>query len=148
MKKIAFTLLVSLLTLVSYAQTPKISIVSCSPEVIETEKDIEIKITLKNDGDAAENNTSVILSSDNQYVTIIEDSAVLNPMAAGATQECSFVIKVNQMIPDNAKIHFNIDATLEGSSVVSDVTYDFEDGIGDWTMIDADGDGRRRRHLS
>ncbi len=141
MKKIAFTLLVSLLTLVSYAQTPKISIVSCSPEVIETDKDIEIKITLKNDGDAAENNTSVILSSDNQYVTIIEDSAVLNPMAAGATQECSFVIKVNQMIPDNAKIHFNIDATLEGSSVVSDVTYDFEDGIGDWTMIDADGDG-------
>lgn len=124
------------------AQAPNISIRSFSPEMITVEEETEITITLINEGDVATTgDTKVTISSDNQYVTIIEGSAVYGPMDVNGTQEGSFKIKVNQMIPDNSKIHFNLEAVLEGFDIASDVYYDFENGIGGWTSIDADGDG-------
>ena len=142
MKKYFLILIVLLTAKLGFAQTPEITFHSCTPETITTNEETEIVITLMNNGDAAtENNTFVTLSSDDQYVTVVGNHAIYGPMAAGATQDKSFTIFVNSMIPDDHSISLNIKAVLEGSSVISSVSFDFETGIQGWTTIDADGDG-------
>ena len=124
------------------AQAPQLSVQSITPDVIITNEETELIVTLINKGDVAtESNTVVTLSSDNQYLTIIEDSVSCVPIEAGATQEITFVVKVNPMISDNSIIHFDIDMIYDGMQAVSNVTFDFEKGISGWTNIDADGDG-------
>lgn len=143
MKKTLLSLLIVFATLgFANAQSPKIAFHSCTPDVIDVEKDVEVTITMINKGDVAtDNNTIVTISSDSQYIKIIDDTAVYGTMEPNETKEGTFVVRINQMIPDNSKIHFNIKATLENSSIASNVYYDFEDGSNGWTNIDADGDG-------
>ena len=125
-----------------FAQSPEIEIHSFSPEVLETNKNIELNVTLINRGDAAtDNNIAATLTSDNEYVTIVDGEATFGPMATDGIQEATFSIVVNELIPDSKNIFFNLEAILEGSSVESVVSYDFEYGMQGWTSIDADGDG-------
>lgn len=124
------------------AQAPQLSVQSITPDVIITNEETELIVTLINKGDVAtESNTVVTLSSDNQYLNIIDGSATCAPVDAGATQEVTFVVKVNSMISDNSIIHFDIEMIYDGMQDVSDLSFDFEEGISDWTNIDADGDG-------
>ena len=143
MKKILITLTIVIFAFVIVnAQTPKVSVKSCAPNTIIAGEETELTITLVNEYDIAiENNINVAISSDNPYLTIIKGEAVYGPMDVDATQEATFVVKVNPMIPDNSIIDFNLEMTLENSSIVSDMTYDFEQGFSGWTNIDADGDG-------
>ena len=125
-----------------FAQSPEIEIHSFTPDVVGTNKNIELSVTLINKGDAAtDNNITATLTSDNDYVTIVNGNATFGPMATDGTQEATFSIVVNELIPDSKNIFFNLEAILEGSSVESVVSYDFEYGMQGWTSIDADGDG-------
>ena len=125
-----------------FAQSPEIEIHSFSPEVLETNKNIELKVTLINKGDAAtENNIAATLTSDNEYVTIIDGEASYGNIAPNETQEATFVVMLSELCPDKNDITFSLEAILEGSSIESVVTYDFEYGMQGWTSIDADGDG-------
>ena len=125
-----------------FAQSPEIEIHSFSPEVLETNKNIELNVTLINRGDAAtENNIAATLTSDNEYVTIIDGEASYGSLAPNETQEATFSVMVSELCPDKNDITFSLETVLEGSSIESVVTYDFEYGMQGWTSIDADGDG-------
>ena len=125
-----------------FAQVPEIGIHSYSPEIAKTNENIELSVTLINKGDeATDNNITATLTSDNDYVTIVNGNATFGPMATDGTQEAAFSIIVNELIPDDKSIFFDLETILEGSSVESVVTYDFEYGMQGWTSIDADGDG-------
>lgn len=142
MKRLLLSLIFALSLSIIKAQQVNIAVNSCTPNSIITGEETELTISLINNGDiATTSDTYVKITSDDQYVTIIKDSAVYGPIEAGATEEATFVVKVNPMIPDNSIIHFGIEMVLKDSKVISDVEYDFEDGIGGWTTIDADGDG-------
>ena len=142
MKKTFFTLLLSLFLQSGFAQNPEIEIHSFTPNVVGVNKNIELNVALINKGAVAtENNIVATLTSDNEYVTIVDGSAAFGPMTTDGIQEATFSIIVNELIPDNKSIFFNLESILEGSSVESVVTYDFEYGMQGWTSIDADGDG-------
>ena len=143
MKKLLLSLTIAILSLVpAFSQTPQLSVQSITPDVILTNEETELVVTLINKGDAAtESNTLVMLSSDSQYITILDDSASCPAIEAGSTQEITFVVKVNSMIDDNAILHFDIEMIYDGMQTVSDLSFDFEEGISGWTNIDADGDG-------
>ena len=143
MKKLLLSLTIAILSLVpAFSQTPQLSVQSITPDVILTNEETELVVTLINKGDAAtESNTLVMLSSDSQYITILDDSASCPAIEAGSTQEITFVVKVNSMIDDNAILHFDIEMIYDGMQAVSDLSFDFEEGISGWTNIDADGDG-------
>ena len=142
MKKTLLTLLLILAFKLGFAQVPEIGIHSYSPEIAKTNENIELSVTLINKGDVAtDNNITATLTSDNDYVTIVDGNATFGPMATDGTQEATFSIIVNELIPDDKSIFFDLETILEGSSVESVVTYDFEYGMQGWTSIDADGDG-------
>ena len=142
MKKTLLTLLLSLFLQLGFAQLPEISFYSCETDKTVVGKNIELKVTFINEGDiATENNTYVKLTSDNKYVTIIDAEAICGPLAPNETQEVTFTVMINKLIPHDSQIYFNIESVLEGSSIESYISYDFEDGFQGWTSIDADGDG-------
>ncbi len=143
MKKLLFTLIIAILSLGKiFAQTPQLSVQSISPDVIITNEETDLVVTLINKGDAAtEGNTVVTLSSDNPYLTIIENNVIYETIGVNATQEGKFVVKVNPMIADNSIIDLNVEIINEGIQVLSKLTFGFEGGIEGWTNIDADGDG-------
>ena len=129
MKKLLLTLTIAILSLGHiFSQTPQLSVQSITPDVIITNEETELVVTLINKGNAAtESNTLVTLSSDNQYLTIIEDSVSCPAIEAGSTQEITFVVKVNPMIDDNSTIDFDIEMTYDGMQVASDLSFDFEE---------------------
>ena len=142
MKKLLLLSYVLFIFKLGFAQVPEIDIHSFTPNALEPNKNIELNVTLINNGDVAtENNIIATLTSDNEYVTIIDGDATYGPMASKETQTATFTIMINELIPDDRSVFFNIEAILEGSSVESLVSYDFESGMQDWTSIDADGDG-------
>ena len=100
MKKLLLSLTIAILSLIpAFSQTPQLSVQSITPDVILTNEETELVVTLINKGDAAtESNTLVMLSSDSQYITILDDSASCPAIEAGSTQEITFVVKVNSMI--------------------------------------------------
>ena len=141
-KKTLLTLLFSLFLQLGFAQLPDISFLSCEIDNWETGKYIELKVTLVNNGEAAtENDTHVRLTSDNKYVTIIDEEGVCGPLAVKETKELVFTVMISKLIPHDSDVTFNIESVLEGSSIESYLSYDFEDGFQGWTAIDADGDG-------
>ena len=142
MKKTLFTLLLISTFVFGFAQSPVIEINSYSPEIAKANENIELSVTLINKGDVAtDNNITATLTSDSDYVTIVNGNATFGPMAIDGTQEATFSVIVNELIPDDKSIFFDLETILEGSSVESVVTYDFEYGMQGWTSIDADGDG-------
>ena len=142
MKKSLLLLFILFALKAGFAQAPEIKIHSYSPEIAKVNENIELRVTLINKGDVAtDNNITATLTSDSDYVTIVNGNATFGPMAADSTQEATFSIVVNELIPDGKSMFFDLEAILEGSSVESVVTYNFEYGIQGWTSIDADGDG-------
>ena len=142
MKKSLLILLFLFVSASIFAQSPEIEIHSFSPEALETNKNIELNVTLINKGDAAtENNIAATLTSNNEYVTIIDGEASYGSIAPNETQEATFVVMVSELCPDKNDITFSLETVLEGSSIESKVSFDFEDGFQGWTSIDADGDG-------
>ena len=142
MKKFTFTLLLLALFKFGFTQVPNIAFHSCSPETITANEETELVITLINNGDVAtENNTIVTITSSDQYMMIIDDTAEYGPMSPGETQEATFKIMLSPMIPANHTTSLDFKASLEGSSVISSASFNFETGRQNWTFIDADGDG-------
>ena len=140
MKKTLLTLLFSLFLQLGFAQLPKISFHSCENANLAPGKNIELKVTLINDGEVAtENDTHVTLKCDSKYITIVNAEAICKPLALNETQEVVFTITANELLPHDSDISFSIESVLEDSSIESYLYYDFEDGIQGWTTIDADG---------
>ena len=141
-KKTLLTLLFSLFLQLGFAQLPKVSFHSCESSVLAPGKNIELKVTLINDGEVAtENDTHVTLKCDSKYITIVNAEAICKPLAPNATQEVVFTITANELLTHDSDISFSIESVLKESSIESYLYYDFEDGIQGWNVIDADGDG-------
>ena len=113
-KKTLLTLLFSLFLQLGFAQLPDISFLSCEIDNWETGKYIELKVTLVNNGEAAtENDTHVRLTSDNKYVTIIDEEGVCGPLAVKETKELVFTVMISKLIPHDSDVTFNIESVLE-----------------------------------
>ena len=142
MKKSLLILLFLFVSACAFAQSPVIEIHSFTPDIVKPNENIELSLTLINKGElATEGNLLVTMTSDNEYVTIIDGDATYGPMSQGETQTATFTVVISELVPDDISIFFSIEAVLEGSSVESLVSYDFEYGMQGWTSIDADGDG-------
>ena len=142
MKKSLLILLFLFVSACAFAQSPVIEIHSFTPDIVKPNENIELSLTLINKGElATEGNLLVTMTSDNEYVTIIDGDATYGPMSQGETRTATFTVVISELVPDDISIFFSIEAVLEGSSVESLVSYDFEYGMQGWTSIDADGDG-------
>ena len=96
---------------------PIIDIVSCSTESMAANEDVTITVTLQNNGYVATtDNTNVTLSSNDQYMNIIDGNASYPVMNVGATATGTFVIRAEENTPHNREINFNITATNSGNT--------------------------------
>ena len=85
--------------------------------------------------------TTATLTCDDEYVTIVYGTYDLGSVAAGATKDAVFTIKLSKETPLNHVLSFNVTTEYEsGGGGESFVYYSFEDGFDDWTIIDSDGD--------
>ncbi|HHE37946.1 MAG TPA: T9SS type A sorting domain-containing protein, partial [Candidatus Cloacimonetes bacterium] len=93
-------------------------------------EDIQLEVTLKNFGSQTANSITAVLSSDNQFVNITDNSADFGNIGAGATSTQNFQFEVLSACPDQEVLEFDLDisngndAKLEliTSSLIFEVT--------------------------
>lgn len=138
------------LELGSYA---KIVYQSSSLGVIKPGKNIAVNVDVVNKGTIATvAETPVSLKTTSPYVTIVSGEAMLEPMAVGEVRTVGFVVNIDEAIPDNNSISFDLYAVPNNYTSVESFVYEFEpgldangyvlDGINSWTTFDASNDGR------
>jgi len=84
----------------------------------EFNENVFINITLKNFGTEDANNTQVIISTDNEYVTIIDNSESYGTILIdeSVSRDYGFLIQLADNIPDQMNIDFDIIVTDENDS--------------------------------
>lgn len=96
---------------------PVIDFVSCSTESMPANEDVTITITLQNNGYVATTgNTNVNITSNDQYINIIDGSASYPVMNVGSTATGTFVIRADENTPHNRDINFNLTASNGGDT--------------------------------
>ena len=134
----------------SYA---KIVYQSSSLGVTKPGKNIAVNVDVVNKGTIATvAETPVSLKTTSPYVTIVSGEAVLEPMAVGEVRTLGFVVDIDEAIPDNNSISFDLYAVPNNYTAVESFVYEFEpgldadgyvsDGYSSWTTFDASNDGR------
>ena len=79
---------------------------------LNTGSNLNLQLTLINNGNASTNgNTSVTISENDAYVTIVEASKTYSTMASGATASATFVVNVDPLVEDNHTVTFTVTAT-------------------------------------
>ena len=78
---------------------------------------INLQLTLINNGSSSTSGTtSVTISENDNYTTIVQGSKTYSAMAAGATASATFVVSVDNLVPDNHTVTFAVTATNGGYS--------------------------------
>lgn len=138
---------------VSFNSSAKIVYRSSSPGVVKPGKDVVISVEMINSGTVATvADTKVKMESSSPYVTITSGEAELGVMDVGEVQTVEFVVDIDESIPDNNSISFDIYATPNNYTTTETLVYEFEsgldangyviDGLNSWTTFDASNDGR------
>ena len=126
---------------------------SSVPGVVKPGKNITINVDLINNGTIATTSaTKVSLVSSSPYVTIVSGEVELEPMAAGEVCTVEFLVDIDESIPDNNSVNFDIYTTPNNYTDVKSFVYEFEPGLDSggyvsdaldtWTTFDASNDGR------
>ena len=134
----------------SYA---RIVYLSSTPDVVKPGKNVMLKVNLVNSGTAATvSATTVTMTTSSPYATMVVGEAVLEPMAAGEVCAAEFVVDIDESIPDNSPVSFDIYTTPGNYTTVESLVYEFETGLDEagyvtngfdsWTTFDASNDGR------
>ena len=127
---------------------PLIKFKSCSPIEITTGKNIMITVTLENQGTAPNKNDFILtLTSDDEYITIENNTANFGIINPGATSKATFTIRAKNTTPDQHIINFRLSGE-DISTVLNSKTYNFNEGGDGWTTIDANKDGHTWYHSS
>ena len=113
-------------------------------------QNVELTATMINKGsEATPEATTATLTCKDPYVTIISPTADLGSMAAGATATATFIIKLDENIPSNYNINFDVTAEYEGEGVGNvSKHYTFDNGFEGWTTSDLNSDGETWYHSS
>ena len=126
---------------------PIIAVDSYSPETIHTTNNENLSVVMKNIGDAAASSAlTVNLTTNDPYINIIDGEASIDALDINETANAIFTIKADPMTPHNHSIDFNVISI--GERALTDLSYGFENGFEDWTMIDANSDGHTWYHNS
>ena len=81
-------------------------------KTFNTGSNVNLELTLINNGKGSTNgNTSVTISENDAYTTIIEGNKTYSAMAAGATATATFVVNFSTLAPDNHEVTFTVEAT-------------------------------------
>ena len=126
---------------------------SSAPSMLKPGKNISINVDLINNGTIATTSaTNVLLLSSSPYVTIVSGEVELEPMAVGEVRTVEFLVDIDESIPDNNSVNFDIYTTPNNYTDVKSFVYEFEpgldsdgyvkDGFAGWTTFDASNDGR------
>lgn len=125
---------------VKITATPNIVFHSANPISVNVDQDVDINVTMINNGTAPLNETTTLtlstLSSDLKYVTIVDNEATINPLGVGATGTGTFTIRANNTVPHNYGFDFFLEIYSE-SSETTDYVYGFENDTEGWTSFDA-----------
>ena len=123
------------------------------PQVLKPGKNVVVSVELKNCGTVATTApTPVVMKTSSPYVTVVKGEATLEPMDVGEVNTVDFVVDVDDLIPDNISVNFDIYTTPGNYTVVESPVYEFEPGLDAdgyvsdvfsyWTTFDASNDGR------
>ena len=81
-----------------------------------------LELTLINNGQGSTSgNTNVTISTNDAYTTIVEGNKTYGTMAAGATASATFVVSVDNLVPDNHTVTFTVSATNGSYSRTFDI---------------------------
>ena len=103
-------------------------------------ENIQLTATLINNGsEATPEATTATLSCADPFVTIVDGTADLGSMAAGATAIANFTIKLDEDIPSNYNLNFDVTAEYEGEGGgMTNINYTFDDDLQKCTTMTAD----------
>ena len=121
--------------------------------MVKPGKNIVVNIDVVNKGTVATvSETMVAIKTSSPYVAIVSGEAVLEPMAVGEVRTVSFIVDIDEAIPDNNSISFDLYAVPNNYTAIESFVYEFEpgldadgyvtDGFLSWTTFDANNDGR------
>ena len=131
----------------------RIVYLSSTPDVVKPGKNVTLKVDLVNSGTIAVTSaTKVTMGTSSPYVTMVVGEAMLEPMAVGEVRSVEFVVDIDESIPDNSPVSFDIYTVPGNYTTVESFVYEFEsgldedgyvsDGFDSWTTFDASNDGR------
>lgn len=134
----------------SYA---RIVYLSSAPAIAKPGKNVVFSIDFVNKGTAATTSaTKVTVTTSSPYAAMVVGEAMLEPMAVGEVRTAEFVVDIDEYIPDNSNISFDIYAVPGNYTTVESFVFEFEPGLDDagyaldgfdsWTTFDASNDGR------
>ena len=79
---------------------------------LNTGSNLNLELTLINNGSGSTNgNTTVTISENDNYTTIVTGSKSYSTMASGKTASATFVVSVDALAPDNHVVTFTVTAT-------------------------------------
>lgn len=79
---------------------------------LNTGSNVNLELTLiNNGGGATSGNTTVTISENDTYTTIVEGNKTYSTMAAGTTASATFVVNVDPLVEDNHTVTFTVTAT-------------------------------------
>ena len=101
-------------------------------------ENVELTATLINKGsETTPDETTATLSCDDSFVTIIDGTYDIGSIAAGATKDAVFTIKLDENIPSNYKLDFNVTTEYQSTGTsYQNYEYSFDTDFEGWTAYD------------
>ena len=126
---------------------------SVTSEPLKPGRNVPVCVEVVNAGTVATTAaTKVTLTPTSPYITVVYGETELEPMSAGEVRGVEFVVDVDESVPDNTSIGFDLYAVPNNYTDVRSLIYEFEseldadgyvsDGFSSWTTFDASNDGR------
>lgn len=132
---------------ISEESKPLLVMQQSSPKEITTGKNVDLEVTMTNEGTAPTEDMTLRLESNSQYVDIITKTANFGVLNPGEKKTASFTVKADAKTPDNHAISFTLRDNSK-AAVTSNITYTFEENANGWTTIDANKDKHTWYHSS
>lgn len=127
--------------------SPHIELSSYTPEIL-LNGDNDVDITVINSGTAdMTEDVNVILSTENEFITIENNNMVYPPMNVGQTETKTFNVNVDPSVPNGQVVTFNLEA-LPNDNIETSMLFDFNSDMNDWTYINANHDDHTWYHSS
>lgn len=127
--------------------SPKISIDSFSPDILSN-NDNDVSVTIINEGSAATSeDIRVTLSTDEQFVTIMENNIVYPSLEVGETATKTYVVNVDPSAPNGQVVNFNVEAAPVSKTEKS-ISFNFNNDLSEWTTINGNKDNHTWYHSS
>ena len=93
---------------------------------LNTGSNLNLELTLINNGSGSTNgNTTVTISENDNYTTIVTGSKSYSKMVSGKTASATFVVSVDALAPDNHEVTFTVNAGTRTFDIVVTISNEF-----------------------